>query len=194
MHTSQPAQQNVTRIIRDEHASLATVIHGMQYFTRTIDQGKEAPDLKIFRAMLLYVNDYPERVHHPNEDRYLFARLRHRTSELDATLAELEFQHARGAGLTHGIAHALARFEFKGAPAFPALRELVDEYARFYFEHMRLEEELVLPAAERFLTEEDWIAIDAALSGNRDPLTGIVIKDDFAKLFSLIDSAIQKLS
>jgi hemerythrin-like domain-containing protein len=36
--------------------------------------------------MLYYIREYPEQVHHPKEDRYLFARLRDRTGELDEVL------------------------------------------------------------------------------------------------------------
>ncbi|OGB23628.1 MAG: hypothetical protein A3I66_24250 [Burkholderiales bacterium RIFCSPLOWO2_02_FULL_57_36] len=186
MHVLSAAQQNATRIIQDEHENLSAVVHGMRYFIRAIDQGKKAPDPRVFHAMLFYLDGYPERVHHPKEDRYLFARLRHRTSELDITLAELEFQHAQGAGLVRGIQHALARFELAGASAFPPLRKLVEEYALFQIAHMRLEEDIVLTGAARFLTQEDWIAIDAGFSGIHDPLTGALIKNDFAKLFSLI--------
>ena len=186
MHAATPAQQNVVRIIQDEHESLAAVIRGMQYFVRMIDQGKKAPDLRVFRAMLLYMNDYPERVHHPKEDRFLFARLRQRTPEFDLTLAELEFQHARGAGLIHDIERALARYEFEGPPAFPAFFGLIEDFGSFYTTHIRLEEEIILPAAVRFLAEQDWLAIDAGFSDIRDQMTGVLIRNDFAKLFSLI--------
>ena len=184
MHEMTPAQLNVIRIIQDEHESLTSVIHGMRYFTHAIEQGGKTPDLRLFRAMLVYMNDYPERVHHPKEDRYLFARLRKRTSEMDLTLAELEYQHAQGAGLTHALQHALARFEFEGLPAFPALRRLVDKYAQFYLRHMEIEEGPILSAAARFLTAQDWLAIEAAFSEIPDPLTGALIRNDFAKLFS----------
>jgi hemerythrin-like domain-containing protein len=187
VHEMTPAQWNVTRIIQDEHESLASVIRGMQYFTHAIEQGGKTPDLRLFRAMLVYMNDYPERVHHPKEDRYLFARLRKRTSEMDLTLAELEYQHAQGAGLTHEIQHALARFEFEGLPAFPALRRLVDKYAQSYLRHMEIEEGAVLSAAARFLTAQDWLVIEAAFSEIPAPLTGALIRNDFAKLFSLAE-------
>lgn len=183
VHELTLARQNVTRIIQDEHESLTSVIHGMQYFMQAIEKGRKAPDPQVFRTMLVYMNDYPERVHHPKEDRYLFARLRKRTSELDLTLAELEYQHAQGMGLIHGIQHALARFEFEGLPAFPAFRHLVDEFAKFYTGHMRVEEDAVLSAAAQFLTPQDWIEIEAEFSGIPDPLTGALISNDFAKFF-----------
>ncbi|MBA5637874.1 hemerythrin domain-containing protein [Duganella sp. LX20W] len=186
MYTTQPPRENVIRIIQQEHTNLTAVIHNMQQFVRTLGQGNAPADLKIMRAMLLYVIDYPERVHHPKEDEHLFARLRQRTHDVDSTLDELSRQHVRGTTLTRELEHALARYEFQGAPALPALRLLVEEYGRFFFEHMRLEEDVVLPAALHHLTEADWIVIDLAFSANGDPLTGAPIQNNFSRLYQLI--------
>src|SRR5215217_3231278 len=89
-------QHPALRIVREEHARLAAVVHGMRYLVRIIVEKAAQPDLKVFRAMLLYISEYPERLHHPKEDRLLFAPLRALTHEHDATLAELEAQHANG--------------------------------------------------------------------------------------------------
>ena len=51
---------------------------------------------------------------------------------------------------------------------------------------MREEEDVVLPLAERVLLDEDWAEIDAAFEGNRDPLIGKHVQEDFDKLFSHI--------
>jgi len=181
-----PRQRNAVRHILDEHEQLSTVIHGMLYFVRLIDKGEKAPGLMVFRAMLYYIREYPEQVHHPKEDQYLFARLRDRTSELDETLAELESQHTQGEALLRELEHALTRYELEGSSAFPAFRDLVEKYAKFYFSHMRLEEEVILPAASRLLTPEDWTVVDAAFAGNRDPFAGADLKGGLEKLFLLI--------
>lgn len=186
MPLSLSSEQNVLRIIHDEHGNLASIIRGMQYFVREIDQGKPAPDLKVFRAMLYYINEFPDRIHHPKEDHYLFARLRSRSNELDDTITDLERQHRKGTELVHRLNNALTRYEFDGASAFLPFRALVADYAGFYFSHMRQEEEIILPAASRLLLPEDWEEIEAAFASNRDALTGIETKSDFDRLFSLI--------
>lgn len=181
-----PRQRNAVRLILDEHKQLSAVIHGMLGFVRLIDKGEKAPGLMVFRAMLYYIREYPEQVHHPKEDQYLFARLRDRTSKLDETLAELESQHTQGEALVRELEHALTRYELEGNSAFRAFRDLVEKYAKFYFSHMRLEEEVILPAARRLLTPEDWTMVDAAFAGNRDPFAGADLKGGLEKLFLLI--------
>jgi hemerythrin-like domain-containing protein len=140
--------------------------------------------------MLYYIREYPEQVHHPKEDRYLFARLRDRTSEFDDVLAELGSQHAQGEARVRNLEHALTRYELKGESGFLALRALVQEYAEFYLKHRRLEEEVILPAARRPLTKEDWAEIDTVFGANRDPFDGIKLEEDLDKLFSMIVNTI----
>ena len=174
------------RVIQDEHDRLSAVIHGMQHFVRAINKGEKAPDPKVFRAMLLYISEYPEQVHHPKEDQYLFARLRERTSEVNQTLDELESQHLQGESQLRALEHALTHYELEGSTAFSAFFEMVESYAKFYFNHMGLEEDVVLPAAIHFLTPDDWAMIDAQFAVNQDPLASGEYKDSFDKLFSLI--------
>jgi hemerythrin-like domain-containing protein len=51
---------------------------------------------------------------------------------------------------------------------------------------MQREEQVILPLAERMLTEEDWREIDAAFSGNADPLNARGVERDFEHLFRRI--------
>ncbi len=185
-----PRQRNAVRIILDEHEQLLAVTQGMLYFVRLIDKGETAPELKVFRAMLYYIREYPEKIHHPKEGQYLFARLRDRTNELDETLEELESQHMEGEALVRELEHALTRYELGGRFSFPAFRDLVEKYAAFYFSHMQLEEEVILPAAKRLFTSEDWGIVDAAFAGNRDPFAGVDLSNDLEKLFLMIVNTI----
>jgi hemerythrin-like domain-containing protein len=181
-----PGPRSAIQIILNEHGQLSAVIEGMLRFIHLLEAGANAPGLMVFRAMLYYIREYPEQVHHPKEDRYLFARLRDRTSDFDDFLAELESQHAQGEVWVRNLEHALTRYELKGEPAFPALRALVLEYAEFYLKHRCLEEELILPAARRLLTKEDWAEIDAVFGANRDPFDGVKLEEDLGRLFSMI--------
>ena len=83
-------------VIRDEHRSMAAVLHGFEYLVREAREAGVPPSFSLLRAMLHWVKAYPEALHHPKEEAYLFPRLRARTHDVDATLDELERQHVRG--------------------------------------------------------------------------------------------------
>ena len=77
-------------IIGDEHRSLAAVIHGLEFLVREARAAGRPPSFPLLRAMLRYIDAFPERLHHPKEDAYLFRKLRERTSAFDDTMAERE--------------------------------------------------------------------------------------------------------
>ena len=135
--------------------------------------------------MIYYIDQFPERLHHPKEDQYLFALLAARAPQTKDLVEELRAEHVRGATLIRDLEQALVGLEVGwqgGARAFSAA---VDAYAQFHWNHMRKEEQKLLPLAERFLTAEDWREIDAAFAGNNDPIADLR-EQDFEKLFSRI--------
>lgn len=146
----------------------------------------KAPDLKVFRAMLFYIHEYPEKMHHLKEDHLLFPIVRKRTHEVDEAIMELEARHTPGDRLVLHLQHALARYELKGKPAFEPFCLMAEQYAGFYSAHMRLEEHKILTTAMEVLTAEDLKKLDAAFTNHEDPLIGIQYKEGMEKLFSLI--------
>jgi hemerythrin-like domain-containing protein len=116
--------------------------------------------------MLDYLQAYPELLHHPKEDEYLFRFLRERCAEANAVLDELQAQHARGAELLQELRRTLDGSRSPGN--FDAFFPVLTAYADFQWKHMRTEEDVVLPLAERHLTPADWQAIDAAFASNRE--------------------------
>lgn len=67
------------------------------------------------------------------------------------------------------------------------LARTVKRYISFYLEHMRQEEEVILPAAQRVLDDQDWAELDAAFAANCDLLTGKYPRDaTYDRLFTRI--------
>jgi hemerythrin-like domain-containing protein len=173
-------------VIRDEHRALSAILHGLQYLVSGVREGKRKPDFAVLRAMVHYIDAFPDKLHHPKEDRYLFARLRQRSQEANSVLDQLEAEHVQSAKLIRDLEQDLLRWEMGGDENFAAFAEKVKQYADFHWHHMRQEELVILPLAERALTEEDWREIDAAFAGNADPLIGKEVGRDFQRLFKRI--------
>jgi hemerythrin-like domain-containing protein len=184
-------QPSAIQIIKSEHRSIGAIIQGLQLLTRSLKPGEPAPDYKILRAMLYYLDTFPERLHHPKEDRYLFARLRQRTQESEDIISRLEDDHTRGEDKVRRLMQAVIRLECGGDMYLREFAGEIESYAEFQWRHMGLEEDVVLPLAQRVLTEDDWHIIDAAFAENIDPLSGIDTKNDFDKLFVSIVNLVQ---
>lgn len=177
-------------IIRDEHRSLAAVMHAwMNALAVARDAGAPA-DAAQMRAALRYVQRFPVQLHHPKEEQHLFERLRQRTTSCHAELDELQRQHVRDGDLVAALerqVEALAQSEGPAAvQATRTLEEQVGRYASFLWDHMGREEGVILPAAQRHLLAEDWVAIDAAFGDNRDPNFQGDSDREYRQLFSRI--------
>ncbi|HEX6136234.1 MAG TPA: hemerythrin domain-containing protein [Casimicrobiaceae bacterium] len=179
-------QHAAVRIIRDEHLAIASVLYGLRSHARRMRGGAEPPDLPLLHAMLDYIVEYPDRWHHPKESRYLFAALRERNAEAGGLIDELEREHRDGERHVAGLMRALTSFERGERAAMHAFADAVEAYADMQWEHMRKEEDVLLPLAERSLDAGDWQRIAAAFQENDNPLFGIKPKDDAARLYQRI--------
>ena len=173
-------------VIHEEHQALAAMLRSMSLMVAHAHREGHAPDFSVLRAMLFYVDEFPERLHHPKESQLLFPQLLARCPALADTLAKLEADHGRGEAAIRSLEHALLAYEVLGASRQQTFVDALEGYVTGYLTHMAIEESEVLPAARTHLTEADWAALDAAFAANLDPLTGHAADDDFRPLFRKI--------
>ena len=170
----------------DEHRSIAAVLHGMQFLVREQRDRGAKVDPAVFRAMVYYLDVFPERHHHPKEDQFLFAAVRARTDEADAVLDTLEQEHQRGAQGIRDLEQALLRYENGGDAEFGGFEEAVNRFVEGYWSHMRREEHELMPIARRVLQADDWARIEAAFAEHTDPLAGHSDEREMRRLFTRI--------
>ncbi len=173
-------------VIQEEHQALAAMLRSLSLMLSQARRDARPPDFEVLRAMLFYVDEFPEKLHHPKESELLFPRVRQRCPQLATTLDRLESDHVLGEKAIRDLEHALLAFEVMGDPRRANFETAVERYTRFYLEHMALEEQQILPAAREHLSPSDWEELDAAFAGNRDPLAGHPAQPDFQPLFSKI--------
>lgn len=174
------------QIIRDEHAGVAAVLRSIDLMLKRGPGDQPERFFDVLRAMLFYIDEFPERKHHPKESDLLFPRLARAAPELMPVISRLEADHMKGEAKVRELQHLLLAWELVGEPRRQAFSDAAEAYLRFYFEHMRTEETELLPKAERLLGPEDWLVLDAAFSEERDPMAGGVRDPLYDRLFSRI--------
>lgn len=175
------ASDQTLRIIRAEHAALAAMLHTLALLAR-----QPRPDFAALRAMLFYVDEFPERLHHPKETELLFARLRALAPQARDLLDRLDADHHRGERAVRELQHQLLAYELMGEARRAAFEQAAQRYVDAYLEHMALEEREVLPLAQQALRAEDWAELREAFAANRDPLTGHAPEEPYQALFQRI--------
>lgn len=168
-----------------EHASMAAVLHALQHLSTDAEAGRPVA-LEVFKAILYYLDVFPERHHHPKEDELLFAAVRRRSELAEAVLERLEQQHASGADAIRRLEQALLRWEAGGDAERQAFCHAAHAYVARYREHMRLEELELMPLARQVLRPGDWEAIEAGFAAHDDPLRGAQAADDPVTLYQRI--------
>ncbi len=173
-------------VIRDEHQALAAMLRSLSMLLQHARRENQLPPFDVLRAMMFYIDEFPERLHHTKESELLFPRLRQRAPEMAEVLDRLDRDHAAGERAIRDLEHALLAFEVMGESRRAAFEEATERYISAYLDHMAREENDVLPAAKRLLTEADWDELDAAFAANKDPLTGHEPEDGYRPLFRKI--------
>jgi hemerythrin-like domain-containing protein len=173
-------------IINDEHQALAAMLRSLSLLLAQARREGHAPDFEVLRAMLFYVDEFPEKLHHRKETELLFPSVLKRCPELGPVMERLDRDHAQGERAIRELEHALLAYEVLGEPRRADFEQAVERYTRFYLAHMSVEEHDILPAARAHLSADDWAELDAAFAANQDPLTGHAAAPDFQPLFQKI--------
>lgn len=175
------------RIIRDEHDALSAMLRSIGMM---MDRGPgKDPEgfFDVLQAMLFYIDEFPERLHHTKESELLFPAVARLAPETREAIAQLEMDHQRGESAVRELQHLLLAWKLVGDSRRAVFEAAAKRYVAFYLEHMRVEETMILPAAQKVLNASDWQEIDAAFETNCDPLTGKYPRDPvYDRLFTQI--------
>ena len=174
------------RVIQAEHQALAAMLRSLVMLIDRARDTMQPPPFDVLRAMLFYIDEFPERLHHPKESDLLFPKVRARRPDLAAVFDSLDDDHTRGEASARDLQPRLLAYELLGEPRRGAFETAARRYVDNYLRHMSLEESTVLPAAREALLPEDWHDLNAAFEANRDPLVGHAPSGEYAPLFRKI--------
>ncbi len=165
-----PAVAQTIGMLLSGQRAIASLVHAALHAVAQTRAPRELHDAASLCEIVTRLGD-PEGPGHYAMMAVLFARLRERTSTVDAELDELERQHRHAAQMLHELA-GLVACEQESAAACTRLEDALNAYAQFTWEHMGREAGVVLPAARRYLRDADWNTLPevfAALSIGEPP-------------------------
>lgn len=188
-HTARMQTPPAELMIRAEHAALIRVLTAMKSILDEAKWHMRLPDFDALRAMLFYIDEFPERLHHVKETAMLFARLREVAPESITLLDQLDRDHARGEMRVRELEHRLTGWQLIGESRRASFELGLQAYTAFYVEHIRVEETELLPLAQRVLCDEDWRMLERAFGLHGDALTQAHPQRHYEALFQTILAA-----
>lgn len=181
-------------IIHEEHAALASLLRAVSLLVDEHRRSATPPDFALLRAVLVYIDEFPERHHHRRESELLFPKLRACAPLARTLLDRLERDHANGERRVRDLQRALLAYEVLGEERRAAFEEALSYYVDAYLAHMDAEERQILPLAQRVLSVDDWAQLDAAFGAHPDPLTGREPAHPYRALFERLRAAMSTTS
>ncbi len=181
------------RVIRAEHGALAAMLRTVPLLLDAQRRVGTPPDFGALRAMLFYVDEFPERLHHTKESALLFPKLRALAPDLREVLDDLDADHAQGERAIRELQHSLLAWEQMGEPRREKFEQQLKVYTARYLRHMKREETEILPRAAALLSAADWADLDEAFGSHQDPLApraGQAVDDAYAPLRQRILAAL----
>jgi len=160
------------RIIHDEHTALTAMLRSMGMLVQRGPQDRPEQFFDVMRAMLFYMDEFPERLHHTKETELLFPPVAARSAAIREVIAQLTHEHDVGEAKVRELQHLLLGWELLGDSRRGEFEEALKVYVDFYLGHIRLEETVVIPEARKVLEPADWVLLDAAFASQGNPLTG----------------------
>lgn len=141
----------------------------------------ERPDYELMLDVLGYLREYGDAFHHPRED-VAFARLIARRPDMALPIARLRQEHRVIARAGERLVELLNEALDDAVLSRTEVEVAAATYLVYYGNHIDKEEEMVLGAAEKTLTREDWEAVRDAVSSPADPLFGVSPQERYRQL------------
>jgi hemerythrin-like domain-containing protein len=129
----------------------------------------ELPDFDLLLGIVDYIEHYPDRVHHPNEDR-VYHILAQRSTQARAEIDALVEEHNTLAELTRDLHRILYSPTPEEAGFLSSRHETCSKYLDIQRRHLDTEEMSVFPLARKTLSDADWRALDRELPEAKNPL------------------------
>jgi len=119
------------------------------------------PDYSLMRSILEYIQEYPEQVHHPLEDR-IFSILLERVDEVEL-IKKLITEHAELEMETRKLKNSVELLK----SSVVSKEEIMKQLSTFLVkqrQHIYLEEEKVHPLIQSVLTKKDWKQVQSTVA------------------------------
>jgi hypothetical protein len=152
-----PAAARVSHALFEDYRAIADELHAWLEALEAARSEGTRPASTAMRSIIRRLGERLARLRAREEA--LFATLRERISIADAELDELERRHERDEERLAELARIIGQ-DAERDPAAGQAAHAVSAYAKFVWEWMGREAGVILPAARRYLSDADWMAIE----------------------------------
>jgi len=167
-----------------DHVNIAKILDLLESEILAIEVGK-TPDYPLLQDIMCYMNQYPDRFHHPKED-LVFEKLVERDPTASAAVNDALDQHISIGLAGREFDRMLRTSEVDSVHVREGIGTAGFAYIRALRQHILLEDKTLFPMAKAALTDRDWQSVNREIDAIEDPLFGKMIADGYKRLYRLI--------
>lgn len=170
----------ILQLLQRDHTNISRLLRVLEDQLAAFEAA-EPVDYDVIVDILDYCRSYPDRYHHPLEDRVLEA-LRARDSDAAEQVGDLAAQHAALAAETDAALTLFLDARDGKEIAREDLKRAARAFLSHYQQHIAAEDGFFFPAAEKALREQDWRDLENAWDGPSDPVFGDREEEHYRRL------------
>jgi hemerythrin-like domain-containing protein len=142
------------------------------------------PDFSLMRSIIVYIQEYPEKIHHPLED-MIFSILIERVDDVEF-VQELISEHTQLEDVTRKLRESIELL-MNDMVSKEELKQQLSDFITGQRRHIFYEEADVYPLVQSVLTKEDWKKLQSAVSVLDEPMFGRHTRTDYERLYREIE-------
>lgn len=176
----------IQRQLYNDHHHLQLVL---SCFSKEIDRfdfnAQQDPDMEVILNALSYVQEYPDKWHHPAED-IIFSHLLAKKVKESKLIKKLEEEHNKISQETEKVNQLCRAAAEDCIVPTSDLVESAQRYITLQRTHMEQENEIIYPLMDKLFNADDWKEIEKKIEIQKDPLFNEPSKREFTQLYNHI--------
>ena len=176
-------ESSIIERLEIDHCQLLRKINFLEMQYLDMCRGVE-PDYSLMRNIIVYIQEYPEQMHHPLED-MIFSVLLERVDD-SAVLQALMSEHTQLEVVTRQLRDSLEALS-SGTVSTEKLKKQLSEFLVGQRQHIYTEETEVYPLVKKHLTDKDWKQLRNMTSIIDEPIYGRKTRYDYERLNRVIE-------
>jgi hemerythrin-like domain-containing protein len=144
-----------TQVMKVEHRTIIIVVKTLGNLALAIEKGQRA-DVALLKMVVEFFRVYADKLHHGKEEALFFPMLVKRGVPLQGcSISDLIQEHVMGRALVGALEEGITCYEQGKSGAQDSLVQTLRKIADLYQNHIRKENSMVFPMADKILIEAD---------------------------------------
>ena len=170
-----------------DHDNLRRLLYLFEQLLIDIFRGS-SQDYQKLQRILVYIQEYPERVHHPAEDAMFSVILTNNTCSrrFREDINTLMKDHSEIEGITRNAIEAIESQLISTQPDISSIGTFLSTLLNRQRSHLLFEEMDIYPHITSYVDNEDWETVSALCPGDEDPIFGDSVKTGYEDIFKAL--------